>query len=574
MSGTTSFSHVAKPTFCNILWFLTPIILGIFLRLYDMQGQILLDDEWHSLNFVLGKSFFAVLTTHGMGANCIPQNLINWILLHTIGWSEWTLTLPSLLCSVLGLLLFPCLISRIAGRAVAIFFVCLLAISPCAIFYSRIARPYSMVIFFGFLSLLYLALWVLDGRSRHLFAYALSGFAAIYFHIYAAIPVLAPLVALFILTTVRRAAGKENPWISMKNLLRIGALLAILVALFLGPAHWRNPWWISELGTSHVNLSGLWEFLSMLGGTRLAVSKLLFAALVGYGLLAWLRKEFRVGLLFLSVWVSFSLFLVFATQTGMHAAIQVARYNIILFPVAMLPAAFALDRLLAHSSSAILPHGHVPLGILLIAGLIAGSPLWETYDPPNNFTHHSAFQDSYAPFDWSQSRIRALSPLPQMPKERIPAFYLGLAADPSMAGIIEYPMFIGDPLNFYYFYQHFHRKPVAIGYVSDFSFPPLAFRDDLVHQETPIDYVFSRAQSIGESGQMRFSNMIPLMDISRLRRGHHKWLLVLHKDILQETLGIQGYANIRPPVMLHMFLTANLGQPAFSDDQIMAWRIP
>ena len=54
-----------------------PAALGIFLRLFALPGQVLVDDEWHSLNFVLGKSFFSVLTTHGLGANCIPQNAIH-----------------------------------------------------------------------------------------------------------------------------------------------------------------------------------------------------------------------------------------------------------------------------------------------------------------------------------------------------------------------------------------------------------------------------------------------------------------------------------------------------------------
>ncbi|MDP1586720.1 MAG: glycosyltransferase family 39 protein, partial [Prosthecobacter sp.] len=385
------------------------------------------------------------------------------------------------------------MISRIAGQSVAFFFAALLAISPCAIFYSRIVRPYSMVLFFGFLSLLCLILWVREGRARHLLAYALSGFAAIYFHPYAALPVGAPLAALFVLALLRRTDDREAPWISLKNLLGAGILMGVLLVLLLGPAHWQNPWWRHVLGTSRVTTSGLWEFLSLLAGTHISVSKILFAALAGYGLHAWVQKELRIGLLFLSIWAAFFLLLIFATQDGMHAAIQIARYNIILLPVAMLLAAFALDRLLARLP----PAGRFAAGLLLIGGLIAGSPLWRTFALPNNFMHHSAFQDSYAPFDWSRSRVRLLTPLPLMPRERIPAFYSGVAADPSVPGIIEYPMYIGDPLNLYYFYQHFHRKPVAIGYVPDFPFPPLPSGNDFIYQTTPPDYVFSRAQTLG-----------------------------------------------------------------------------
>ena len=33
------------------------ILVGTILRLWGIGQQILVDDEWHSLNFVLGKSF-------------------------------------------------------------------------------------------------------------------------------------------------------------------------------------------------------------------------------------------------------------------------------------------------------------------------------------------------------------------------------------------------------------------------------------------------------------------------------------------------------------------------------------
>lgn len=454
----------------RLLLFGPPILVGLFLRLYGLSGQILLDDEWHSLNFVLDKSFWAVLTTHGLGANCIPQNVLNWISLHTVGWSEISLFLPSVLCSALGLLIFPGFVARLAGRAAAVFFSWLLAISPCLIFYSRIVRPYSMVVFFGFLALLGLAFWTRGGKTRFLLAYALSGFGAIYFHLYAALPILAPLAALLVLALVRRRKDADVSWISAKALAGAGALLAALGLVFLGPAHWKNPWWLHVQGVSHVTRAGLWEFLSLLAGTRFAVSKLAFAALAAGGLVVWLKKEVRIGILFASVWAAFFLLLFFATQDGMHAGIQIARYDIVLFPVAMLLAAAALDSLLGRLPAGLPSAARAGLGLLPIAGLLAGSPLWTTFAPSNNFMHHSAFQDSYAPFDGSQSRRRLLTPLPQMPATRISPFYGGLARDASVPGIIEYPMYLGDPLNLHYFTQRVHRKPVAVGYVPDVPF--------------------------------------------------------------------------------------------------------
>ena len=558
-----------KPVFrSSLLGVAPPVLLGIVLRLFGLSGQVLVDDEWHSLNFVLGKSFGAVLTTHGAGANCIPQNVLNWLLLHTVGWSETTLYFPSILFGVLGLLVFPALVARLAGRTAAILFTWLLAVSPCVVFYSRIVRPYSAVLFFGFHALLCLALWAREGRPRLLLAYALSGFAAIYGHLYAAPPVLAPLLALFLLSLVRRRDVHRLPPLP---LLGTGILMAALLALFLGPAHWKNPWWLQTMDRDRVALRGLWDFLSLLAGTRFVAVKLLFAALAGYGLVAWIRKEFRIGLLWASSWAAFFLLLVFATQDGMHAGIQIARYNIVLFPVAMLLAASALDALFARLSC----RRRVAASALLMAGLLAGSPLWRTFDLPNNFMHHSAFQDSYAPFDDAQSRLRLLTPFPQMPRERLHPIYSAWAADPAVRGIVEYPMYVGDPFNLFHYFQHFHRKPLAIGYVPDFPFPPLPSNEDWVFGTTPVDYVLARAQALGFGEKMRFRNLIPLSDSARLRQGRSGWLLVVHRDVLRETLAIQlKGGNAVPPVFLAAMLNRDFGAPVFSDARISAWRIP
>ena len=561
------------PGFARAWPFLPPVLVGVFLRVWGLSGQILLDDEWHSLNFVQDKSFLGVLGTHGIGANCIPQNLINWLWLHGAGWSETLLYLPSVLGAGAGLLLFPALVARFAGRAAALFFAWLLAISPCLIFYSRIVRPYSLVLFFGFLALTCLALWTREGKPRWLAAYALSGFAAIYFHLYAALPVLAPLGALGLLVLVRPGRLADAPWISARALLGAGLLLAALLLVFLGPAHVRNPWWLHAQGVSRVTGAGLWEFLSLLAGTRFAVSKLAFAALAALGLREWFRKDFRIGALFAAAWAAFFGLVAIATQDGMHAAIQLARYNVVLFPVALLQTATALEALLARRFPNRPPAFRTAPGLLAIAGLLAGSPLFRTCAQPNNFMHHSAFQDSYAAFDESRSRLRQLTPFPLMPRERIHPFYFSaeVAAAP---GLVEYPMYVGDGLNLHWYAQHFHRKPVAVGYVPDVAFPPLPAGDQFTYGAAPVDHVFRRIGELGWTDRMRFRNLVSLADPERLRRDFSGWLLVVHRDVLRETLELDsGSREFVPPPGLAEPLTAAFGEPVFADERLAAWRV-
>ena len=567
----TAFPPFRNPGLARVWPYVPPVLVGIFLRLWNLSGQILLDDEWHSLNFVLDKSLAEVLTTHGLGANCIPQNAINWLWLHTIGWSETALVLPSVVCGIAALLVFPPLAARLVGRPAGIAFAWFFALSPCAIFYARIARPYAMVIFFGFCALLFLALWVRNGRRRYALGYAASGFAAIYFHIYAALPVLSPLGALFLLALFRPRLFLQTPWIHCRRIAGLGLMVAIALAAGLGPAHWRNPWWLHVLAQDRVTWTGAWECVSLFAGTGQAPLKWLFLGLAGWGLRRLFRMDFRIGALFATAWASGFLLLVLGSQDGMHAGIQIARYNIILLPVAWLQAAVALAGGETRRPSAL---ASLPT-LLAILAFAAGSPLGQTFRAPNNFMHHSAFQESYAPFDWTRSRVRDLTPLPPMPADRIPAFYAQAAARDDVRGIIEYPMFIGHPANYHYFYQHFHRKPVAIGYVPDLPLPPLSTRDDFVFVDTPVDYVLGRAHAQGWGRRLRFSNLVPLTDPERLRRDRSGWLLVVHRDLLQENLDVQmAGTNYLPPVLLPTILGTALGPPIFADEQILAWRIP
>src|SRR6185369_14177208 len=121
----------------------TLVALGCYLRLWGWTEQLMLDDEWHALNFVLGKSLPEVLFIQGMGANSIPVNVYSWLLLHTVGWSEPLLRLPSMVASMAALIVIPLLVNRLWGRGVALMVCGLMSVSPLLIFYSRISRPYA-----------------------------------------------------------------------------------------------------------------------------------------------------------------------------------------------------------------------------------------------------------------------------------------------------------------------------------------------------------------------------------------------------------------------------------------------
>src|SRR5258708_6089289 len=93
------------------------LIVGVVLRLYLLADQVFIDDEWHGVYYVIGKSPGWLMTHFSIpGATCIPLNLYAWALLAKPGWSETLLRLPSLASGVLCLLAGPLLAGDIVGQ--------------------------------------------------------------------------------------------------------------------------------------------------------------------------------------------------------------------------------------------------------------------------------------------------------------------------------------------------------------------------------------------------------------------------------------------------------------------------
>jgi hypothetical protein len=64
-------------------------IFGAFLRLHMLGSQILVDDEWHSINHVLGKTFTDLVLHYTAADNASPPlNLYCLALLKSVGWFE------------------------------------------------------------------------------------------------------------------------------------------------------------------------------------------------------------------------------------------------------------------------------------------------------------------------------------------------------------------------------------------------------------------------------------------------------------------------------------------------------
>ncbi|MFA5203739.1 MAG: glycosyltransferase family 39 protein [Lentisphaeria bacterium] len=553
-------------------------VLGAVLRLWGWPAQALLDDEWHALDFVLGKTFLGVLLFQGMGANSIPVNIYSWVLLHTVGWSEPLLRLPSTLAGIAALVLLPLLAARLWGRTVALVFAALLAMAPVTIFYSRVARPYAPVMLLAAASVLLTLLWLRDHRRRDVVLAALCGVGAIYYHLYAVIPVGLALAVASGYVLAHRWKWVRQPMPPLADVWLAGGLMAVLGGLLVVLPNLLDPWWMHGIhGVDRATADTAFTVLGLFAGTPVLALQVLLGGLALLGWLWILVQSRPLGLALGVPFAGFALAMALSTQDGAHAGIQVARYGIAFFPLAYLLVAAALAAAARGVARCLPERARLPVAVLAAAALaapyLATSPLWTTYQHPNNFTNHSAYQYRYEPINWELSPERDLVPGYRMSSADIPPLYRGKIASLGIRGVIEYPMLIGDHLNLHYFSQHDHRYPVRLGYVDTVRFSPLSSEDKWVFDDTPIDYVLSRIPP-GLRRNCRWYSMADLSDADKLRRTYPGWLVVVHRNLLRETFPSQfGPKTKDHPLALSVArrLYDALGPPVYRDTHIAAW---
>jgi hypothetical protein len=558
----------------------TVIIVGIILRLWHWSSQALLDDEWHALNFVFNRSFIDVFMQQGLGANSIPVNVYSWIVLHTTGWSEPWLRLPSIVAGIAALIIIPLLVRRIWGNSVAGVTAALLAVSPVVIFYSRIMRPYAPAMLLATTSVLLTMLWMMEGRRRDLLLSALCGSLAIYYHLYTAIPVGIPfLVALAaVLKPVGQRLGltleSKSPFTDLQ--IAAGIMAAIDGVLVVIP-NALNPWWSHGIhNMDHANLQTAVTVLSLISGTR---NPLLMTIALGLLLIGLVLIVIRSRIMGVAIVLSFSIFSIVmatTTQDGAHAGIQVARYGITFLPLSFVAIAVAsvwIGEFLRRSFSLFQrKHLLLPVAAVVWTPFLATSPLWTTYSTPNNFTNHSAYQYRYDPIQWQQrSPERDLAPGISMEYSSIPKIYFQSPLLAAAKGIIEYPVLIGDQLNLYYYYQHFHRRPVVAGFVTNNIYAPYGPGRDFVYGDWPIDSVMGGMPELLRK-KSSWNTMADLNAISELRSRYKGWLILIHRDPLGELFRNNSPDN---PMSLKLVgvMTDAFGSPRFVDGQLAAWMI-
>lgn len=566
------------------------VLLGLFmlsgmsLRLWHWSSQLFLDDEWHAFNFVMDRSFREVVFQHGMGANSIPVNIWFWLTLHTIGWSEIILRLPSMVAGIMAMIILPLLVKRLWGTTVSLIFAALLAVSPIVIFYSRVDRPFSPAMLFGTASFLLTLLWIRDGHRREILISVIAGFIGIYYHLYTAIPVGFPLIitAIAAFKPLSKHFGigvhSKKPWPILWS--AAGIMLGLL-GVFVVTPNVLDPWWMGVQGMSRANWGTFITFTEFIVGTARYNLSLAAFVLIPLGSILLIIRNRTQGITFITPLIVFFAVIANYTQDGAHAGIQAARYGIVIFPLCFIAIAIALEWCvitIAKTVPAIQTRLILPVCLVALwLPFLLTSPLWSIYHSPNNFTNHSGFQYHYTPINWERSPERDLVPGVSIGYNEIPSLYRTPEIYSHYKGIIEYSVAIGDHVNPLFYYQHFHKLPVVAGFTRWDRSPRFPFRGAWTFADTTIDYVMSGLpQHLVH--KMSWNTMIDLEDMSRLKAKYSGWLLVLHKNPIREMQGhIPEYGNFNGSPDLPLtdqvsyLLNSNFGVPVQANNHISAW---
>jgi hypothetical protein len=430
------------------------VVLGSALRAWQLSAQVVADDEWHGLKAALTRSTGWILTHFGRADHSIPLAVFEKILLGTIGVSEVTIRLPSLVAGVAFLALCPSLLPGTVDRATRWVFAWLMALSPLHVYFSRYARPYSVALLCAFAGILAFVRWWDTGARPFAALYVVCAVLGSYHHV-TVIPALAAPV-LGVLPGSLRGGGSTGP--RGKALALVAGAAALGVAATLGPPLWID--WATlaaRTARDQVTWATLIDAGGLFLGTREPLALFALAPVAAYGMLVlWRLAPTLAGSLLLAC--AAALTLSFVTRPHLiQLPFVLARYTIVLLPVALLCLAVATRRFDA-ALAGLFPRWPAGLAGVTLCGLItAVGPLRDIYYWPNNWTNHGLFQYAYDPTS-RYSYAPRLTSRPPSP------FYTWLSryAHGDLL-LLEAPWYLQWHCNAYPVYQRVHRQRTVIG---------------------------------------------------------------------------------------------------------------
>lgn len=517
---------------------LVAFVAGTALRLWQIDIQILIDDEWHAVHKLLRSDPRDILMHLGYADYSIPLTLYYQWLYRTIGLSEWGMHLPPLVAGIGLLLAGPRLLARSFALPVRALWAALAAISPLLVYHGKVARPYALTCLLAFVAILCFRAWRQEGRRRDAVAYALATVLAGWLH-----PVTLPFTLLpFVYYGVRALRPFDRK--SLARLAALGAATGLPLALLLLPPL-VNDWteFSIKAGRDAVTLESLYRTALMLAGTGSPFVAVPFWIAVAAGLRVLARRD-RDCAWYLATVVGVGGVVVASTGAEwISHPLVLARY--------LLPALPFVLVLAAEGCAAALAVLRRPLARAATAGaatavLFYAGPIGTWWHYPNQFFGHLRYQFDYDP---------AHNPYVQLvSKEPIPRFYTELGQQPpGSVTLLEAPWRLESHYNALSLYQDVHHQLIRIALV------------------TPACGTFDFGEYPEERKGLRMRQLVHLSSILRGEAVRGDYLVVHLKPANVATHPGPAWPDMTGCLPA---IEAKLGAPIYRDDAMVVFAMP
>jgi hypothetical protein len=436
------------------------IVAGAWLRWYQLDVQVLLDDEWHAVHKVLHSEAGGIATTFGFADHSIPLTLYYRFLALHGGLTEWVMRLPLLVSGIALLLAGPLLLRGETTLAVRALWAALLAISPLLVYHSKTARPYALTCLLALIAIVAFRRWWLADRRPRAWgaAYVMATFLAGWLH-----PITLPFTLLpFVYYGVRAlfaGGAPEGPSTgrALLRLLSLGALTSLLLAAVLLPPLVND--WVrlsAKAGAHWVTPESFYRTLLMLFGIARPELLIILAALAGLGIHQLWRRNADLTAYIVTIVLGGAVAIAAAGPQWIHHPGVYSRYLLPALPLLLL---FVAEGAMACLELLRWRWLQAALAVVFAGLLWWAGPMPDYLYRPNQFIGHLRFQYDYDPVHNPY--------VLEIPRDPVPEFYRQLAQrSPRTLTLIEAPWRLESNFNPHPWYQEIHRQYVKIGLVT------------------------------------------------------------------------------------------------------------
>ncbi len=442
------------------------VLAGLGLRLWNLRNQVMGGDELHLVRSILARTLPEILTTYPPVDTSIPLTALYRVLFAAgTQLSEIDFRLPALLCGCLAVIVLPWTFAHRLDRPVVLMYAWLLAISPCLVLYSRIARSYLPMVLCGFGAVMAFEAWWRTRAWKFAALYVGLGALAAWIHLGAAPLVAAPCLFAAGDLIVRRG----ERWQRLRDLVVVGIGLTLGFAAFLLPAR-ESLLRLIALKHRDVRIPkhAIWNVLRLEAGTPSTTIAILFwiAALAGLVLLLRdpLRDHRRLGAFTATVAAGQILGIRLLSPLGANSPLILNRYLLPVLPFVLLWVAYGLGRLWNRKAAGCAGWAAQRYAVRIFVLLLFWTgPFLSPGFRDSSFMHHNDFVGFWAP--------RA-----SLPDALVPEAYRHLPRGP----VVEYPWpAIWEFGRTFYIYQRVHDRRV-IGASTEIPWhPQIRFRNAL-----------------------------------------------------------------------------------------------